>query len=78
MEIRRQIKLIEIIKEIDIEVTKPNIFQALVAKQYDMNTRFLKATLKDCGTRIDVPNIETAKVIINAERKDGQAKGSAG
>lgn len=70
--------MIEIIKELSIEVTKPNIFQALVAKQYDMNTRFLKVTLMDCGTRIDVPNIETAKVVINAERKDGQSKGFDG
>lgn len=70
--------MIEIIKKLDVEVTKPNIFQALVAKQYDMNTRFLKVTLKDGGTRIDVPNIETAKVVINAERKDGLAKGFDG
>ena len=63
--------MIEIIKELDVEVSKPNIFQALVAKQYDMNTRFLKVTLKDSGARIDIPNIETAKVIINANRKDG-------
>lgn len=70
--------MIEIIKELDVEVTKPNIFQAIVAKQYDMNTRFLKVTLKDCGTRIDVPNIKTAKVVINAERKDGQSKGFEG
>lgn len=70
--------MIQIIKEINVEVTKPNIFQALVAKQYDMNTRFLKVTLMDCGTRIDVPNIETAKVVINAERKDGQSKGFYG
>jgi hypothetical protein len=71
-------KLIQIIKEINVEVTKPNIFQALVAKQYDMNTRFLKVTLMDCGNRIDVPYIETAKVVINAERKDGQSKGFEG
>lgn len=70
--------MIQIIKEINVEVTKPNIFQALVAKQYDMNTRFLKVTLMDCGTRIDVPYIETAKVVINAERKDGQSKGFEG
>ena len=70
--------MIGIIKELDIEVAKPNVFQALVAKQYDMNTRFLKVTLKDSGTRIDVPNIATAKVIINAERKDGLSKGFEG
>ena len=71
-------KLIEIIKELDVEVTKPNILQAIVAKQYDMNTRFLKVTLKDGGNRIDIPTIETAKVIINAERRDGLSKGFDG
>ena len=65
--------MIEIIKELDVEVTKQNIFQAIVAKQYDMNTRFLKVTFMDCGNRIDIPYIETAKVVINAERKDGQS-----
>ena len=70
--------MIQIIKEINVEVTKPNIFQALVAKQYDMNTRFLKVTLMDCGKRIDVPYVDTAKVVINAERKDGQSKGFEG
>ena len=70
--------MIEIIKELDIEVSKPNIFQAIVAKQYDMNTRFLKVTFMDSGTRIDIPYIETAKVLINAERKDGQSKGFDG
>jgi hypothetical protein len=70
--------LIQIIKELNIEVTKPNIIQAIVAKQYDMNTRFLKVTLMDCGTRIDVPKTSTAKVVINAERPDGQSKGFDG
>ena len=70
--------MIEIIKELNIEVTKQNIFQAIVAKQYDMNTRFLKVTFMDSGTRINIPYIETARVFINAERKDGQAKGFDG
>ena len=78
MEIRGSNKLIEIIKELDIEVSRPNIFQAIVAKQYDMNTRFLKVTFKDGGTRIDIPHIETARVVINAERKDGLSKGFDG
>lgn len=70
--------MIRITTNLDVELTKPNIFQAIVAKQYDMNTRFLNVTLKDNGTRVDIPNIETAKVIINAERKDGQSKGFEG
>ena len=70
--------LIRIVKELNIEVTKPNVFQALVAKQYDMNTRFLKVTLTDNGTKINVPYSGDVKVVINAERKDGQAKGFDG
>jgi hypothetical protein len=70
--------LIKIIKELNIEVTKPNVFQAIVAKQYDMNTRFIKATFVDCGERIDIPNSPTLSVVINAERKDGQSKGFDG
>lgn len=70
--------MIKIIKELNIDVTKPNIFQALVAKQYDMNTRFLKVTFTDCGNKIEIPLAATNKVIINAERKDGQSKGFDG
>lgn len=70
--------MIRIVKELDVDVTKPNIFQAIVAKQYDMNSRFLKVTFMDCGSRIDIPSTSTTKVIINAERKDGQSKGFDG
>ncbi len=70
--------MIRIIKELNIEVTKPNVFQALVAKQYDMNTRFLKVTLTDCGAPITVPYLDKITVVINAERKDGQSKGFDG
>ena len=70
--------MIKINKKIDVELTKPNIFQAIVAKQYDMNTRFLDVTLKDDGNRVDIPNIETVKVIINAERPDGLSLGFEG
>jgi hypothetical protein len=43
-----------------------------------MNTRFLKVTFVDCGTRIDIPATDTTKVLINAERADGQSKGFDG
>lgn len=66
--------MIQIIKEITLEVSKPNLFQAIVAKQYDMNTRFLKATLVDGKDIINIPASSTATVVINAERKDGQSK----
>ena len=36
--------MIQIIQDITVEVAKPNFFQAIVAKQFDSNSRFLKAT----------------------------------
>ena len=63
--------MIEIIKELNIEVSKPNIFQAVVAKQYDMNTRFIKATFVDGADIIRIPKTATAKVVINADMPDG-------
>ena len=70
--------MIKIIKELKIEVSKPNIFQAVVAKQYDMNTRFIKATFVDGSDIICIPAAPTVKAIINAERPDGHSKGFDG
>ena len=70
--------MVQIITKVNLEVSKPNLFQALVAKQYDMNTRFLNATLVDCGNKIDIPNSGTIAVVINAERPDGQSQGFEG
>ena len=70
--------MIEIIKELKIEVSKPNVFQAVVAKQYDMNTRFIKATLVDDRDIVRIPSRPTVKAIINAERPDGLSKGFDG
>ena len=72
--------MIKIIKELNIEVSKPNIFQAVVAKQYDMNTRFIKATLVDGGDVIYIPNDpdRSVQVVINANRPDGLSKGFDG
>lgn len=77
MEIRGD-TLIEIIKELNIEVSKPNMFQAVVAKQYDMNTRFIKATIVDDGNKITIPKSDTTMVIMNAQRTDGLSKGFDG
>ena len=68
--------MMKIIKELNVEVAKPNILQAVVAKQYDMNSRFLKIRFIDSGTHIDIPT--TAKVVINAERIDGQSNSFEG
>lgn len=68
--------MIKIIKELNIEVSKPNLFQAVVAKQYDMNTRFIKATLMDGNNVVEIPKRSdgSIKVVINAERPDGLKK----
>jgi hypothetical protein len=70
--------MIEIIKELNIEVSKPNVFQAVVAKQYDMNTRFIKATFVDGGDKITIDHTSTVKVVINALRPDGESRGFEG
>ena len=70
--------MIKIIKELNIEVTKPNVFQAIVAKQYDMNSRFLKVTLTDCGNVVTIPYSKDISVIINAVRPDGESNGFGG
>ena len=54
------------------------MFQAVVAKQYDMNTRFIKATFVDSGDKIFIDPDATVKVVINALRPDGESKGFDG
>ena len=60
-----------VVKPITVEVSKPNVFQAIAAKQNDCNSRFLQVTFANEGEKIDIPL--SAKVTINAERKDGQS-----
>lgn len=66
----------QIIREIRVDVSQPCNLQAILAKQYDCNSRFLKITLTDCGTKIDVS--KTSKVTINTNRPDGQSKSFVG
>ncbi len=60
-----------VIKPITLEVSKPNVFQAIAAKQYDSNSRFLKATIINEGEKI--PVLPTSIVTINAKRNDGES-----
>jgi hypothetical protein len=60
-----------ITKAIRLETTKQNLVQAVIAKQNDCNSRFLKVTFLDEGTVI--PLESSSKVTINAERKDGES-----
>ena len=66
----------QITKEIVVDVAKKNLFQAIVAKQNDNNSRFLKVTLCNEGVKIEIPSSATA--IINAERADNSSKAFAG
>jgi hypothetical protein len=61
-----------IIKEIEVDVSQLNRFAAIVAKQYDKQSRYLKVTLLDSGERINVDSASTA--VINARREDETAK----
>jgi hypothetical protein len=65
-----------IIKKITVDVSKPNFFTAIIAKQYDSKSRFLEATLVHDNEQVVVE--PTATVTINAKRKDGVAKPFAG
>lgn len=62
----------KIIQEINLEVAKPNLFQAIVAKQNDYGSRFLKVTFVNNGEKINIDSTLTAT--INAERPDGASK----
>lgn len=66
----------QITKEIVVDVAKKNLFQAIVAKQNDNNSRFLKVTLCNEGVKIEIPSSATA--IVNAERADNSSKAFAG
>lgn len=62
----------KIIQEINLEVAKPNLFQAIVAKQSDYGSRYLKVTFVNNGEKINIEPTLTAT--INAERPDGASK----
>lgn len=66
----------QVIKEIQVEVSKPNFFQAIVAKQYDKGSRYLRATFVDNGEKITIA--DTSYVRINARRIDGATKATSG
>lgn len=66
----------QIIQNITVEVSKPNFFQAIVAKQYDSDSRFLKATFVHGSEKINV--LPTSTVTINAKRNDGGEKSFTG
>ena len=66
----------QIIKEITVDVARKNLFQAIVAKQNDSNSRFLKVTLVNEGEKIEIER--SSGVTIKAERQDGKSNSYAG
>lgn len=66
----------QILREITVDVAQLNRFEAIVAKQYDKSSRFLKVQLLNQGDPILVE--PSAVVTINARRKDEQARVFAG
>jgi hypothetical protein len=59
-----------ITQKISVQVSKPNFFQAIVAKQYDNGSRFLQATFINGSEKINVAL--SSSVLINAKRNDGE------
>lgn len=66
----------KVIQDVTLEVIKPNRFQAIVAKQYDDDSRFLKVTFVNNGEKIEIQKTSTA--VINANRIDGESKSFMG
>ena len=66
----------QITKEISVDVARPNYFPAVVAKQYDERSRFLRITLRNEG--VSFPASQSDTVAINATRPDGERKDFSG
>jgi hypothetical protein len=66
----------QIIREISVDVARENTFSAIVAKQNDSNSRFLKVTLKNEGEPLEIASSSIAT--INALREDGTAEAFLG
>ena len=66
----------EAIKEIVLDVSKPKALKAIVAKQNDVNSRYIKATLTNSGQIIPIDTGST--ITFNVERPDGEVKALIG
>lgn len=60
----------EIITNVILDVARPNAISTLVAKQYDTNSRFLRATICDKGERMNISR--GTSVLFNVRRSDGE------
>lgn len=66
----------KVIRELNLDVSDENRYEALIVKQYDANSRFIKATILNKGEKISIP--QTASVQIHVKRSDHQSKAFAG
>ena len=66
----------EIVRQINLDVSRANVFAPIDVKQSDKKSRFLDVTITDRGVAKVVP--QDATVIINVKRPDGVAKGFSG
>lgn len=56
----------EIIRELEIDVARENVFAAILAKQYDKATRYILATITNLGVAMEIDSNST--ITINFER----------
>ena len=61
----------QITKSITVDTSEKNATSAIVAKQHDVGSRFLRITVCNEKTKLNVPM--GATVLINAERADGES-----
>lgn len=66
----------QILRDVMIDVAQKNVFQAIVAKQYDKQSRYLHVTITNLGEPMLIQNSST--VIINARREDNAARSFMG
>lgn len=64
------------IKDLTLDVYKESRVKPIVAKQYDVNSRFLRVQLTSDGEPIAIESEDY--VVINAQRSDGQEKSFRG
>ena len=66
----------QIIIPITINVDKKNLIEPIIAKQYDQNSRYIKATINNQNSKMEVSS--GASVSINAKRADGTSGSFSG
>jgi len=66
----------EAIFDISADVTRNNRSCRVIAKQFDVKSRYLRVRITNHGRAVIVP--KSAKVIINVRRPDGAAKAFSG